>query len=267
MSPRCAARAEYFLSAPAAPVGIPTSSPSPKFQSAGTPAASQDVVFAFVNNDHVASSSRPGVTYDVSATVPGGANWFGIEPGKSYHLVNLLATDPAAPLPGYPRTGADLIANGLYVALNQPVTSLGQAQYLRLVDTSVVLDSDFDTLPDAWETANTLDPFNPNGENGPARDVDSDGMTNWQEWFTGTLPRQASSVLRVAIAGTVTADNGELTWPSLAGRTYLLQRASALPAAPGDWQTVFTAVATGPAMSWTETSPVTHAVYRVVVTP
>ena len=267
MSPALRSRSDYFLSRTGGAGWNPDILAVAKFETAGAPAASQDVVFAFVNNDHVANSNRPGASYDVSATVPGGANWFGIEPLKSYNLVNLLATDPSAPLPGYPRTGADLIANGLYVALNQPVTSLGQAQYLRLVDTSVALDSDFDTLPDSWETANTLDPFNPNGGNGPDRDVDSDGMTNWEEWFTGTLPRQAASVLRVAIAGTVTEENGELTWPSLAGRTYVLQRAPALPAAPGDWQTVYTAVATGSTMSWIETSPVDHAVYRVVVTP
>ncbi|MFO1490597.1 MAG: hypothetical protein U1F87_06730 [Kiritimatiellia bacterium] len=147
------------------------------------------------------------------------------------------------------------------------MNTLGQAQYLRLVDTSAVLDSDYDTLPDGWETANNLDPLNPNGASGPAADVDLDGMTNWQEWFTGTLPRQNSSVLRVAITGNLAASNGELVWPTLPGRTYTLQRAPALPAASGDWQNVHTAVAAGTSMTWTDPTPAAHAVYRVVVTP
>jgi hypothetical protein len=57
-------------------------------------------------------------------------------------------------------------------------------------------DSDNDGLPDSWEQAFGLNPFN--GADA-ALDSDGDGHANWQEFRTGTNPTNATSVLRVTM--------------------------------------------------------------------
>jgi uncharacterized repeat protein (TIGR03803 family) len=51
------------------------------------------------------------------------------------------------------------------------------------------LDSESDGLPNLWETAYGLDPFDATGGNGAAGDPDGDGRTNAQELADGTHPR------------------------------------------------------------------------------
>lgn len=199
-----------------------------KFQQAGLSASQQNVVFAFANTNYAASANRTA-TFDVSASVPGGANWFGIEPGRTYNVTNQLAVDPNAYVWTTDRTGADLIANGIEVVLNAPVTSMGQAQYLRLVDVNVWVDTDHDGMPDAWETANS---FNPDSSLDAQLDADGDGQSNLAEFLAGTAPRDASSRLAIAsltrTPGTVT-----VSWSSVPGKSYVIQACDDL----SSWQT------------------------------
>jgi uncharacterized repeat protein (TIGR03803 family) len=51
------------------------------------------------------------------------------------------------------------------------------------------IDSDADSLSNAWETAYGLDPFDGSHGSGPADDPDGDGRTNAQELADGTHPR------------------------------------------------------------------------------
>ena len=51
------------------------------------------------------------------------------------------------------------------------------------------LDSEADGLPNAWETAYGLDPFDASGDDGAGGDPDHDGRTNAQELADGTHPR------------------------------------------------------------------------------
>jgi hypothetical protein len=69
--------------------------------------------------------------------------------------------------------------------------------------------------------------------NGTADYTDSDGdhMNNWQEWKAGTIPTNAASVLQLSspsnsVSGTT------ITWQSVSGVTYYLQRSTNLSAQP-----------------------------------
>jgi hypothetical protein len=55
------------------------------------------------------------------------------------------------------------------------------------------VDSDADTLPDYWETSYGLDPNDETGDQGPSGDLDSDGLTNGDEFLKGTNPADPDS--------------------------------------------------------------------------
>ena len=76
-------------------------------------------------------------------------------------------------------------------------------------------DTDADGMPDAWETANGLNPALPDA----AADADGDGLTNRAEFLAGTAPRDAASVLRVT--GVAPRPSGAtLTWQAQPGVLY-----------------------------------------------
>jgi hypothetical protein len=58
-------------------------------------------------------------------------------------------------------------------------------------------------------------------------DPDGDGMNNWQEWRCGTDPTNALSALRL-LAPSAAGTNVTVTWQSVAGVSYLLERATNL---------------------------------------
>src|SRR6185436_18709031 len=59
---------------------------------------------------------------------------------------------------------------------------------------TVLLDTDNDGLPDAWEAAYG---FATNNLADAALDPDGDGMSNWQEYVAGTDPTNALSYLKI----------------------------------------------------------------------
>jgi hypothetical protein len=58
-------------------------------------------------------------------------------------------------------------------------------------------------------------------------DPDHDSMNNWQEWVCGTNPTNALSVLRM-VSATPTSTNATVTWQSVAGVNYFLDRSANL---------------------------------------
>ncbi len=77
-------------------------------------------------------------------------------------------------------------------------------------------DTDADKMPDAWETANGLNP----AVNDAAGDLDKDGWTNRNEYYAGTDPRSAASSLRITSWGTTPTAQVSLSWNATANRLY-----------------------------------------------
>jgi hypothetical protein len=67
-------------------------------------------------------------------------------------------------------------------------------------------------------------------------DSDGDGLNNWQEWRAGTDPTDALSVLRM-LQPTVDPSGVSITWQSISGRFYFVQRADGF-AVPLSFQTI-----------------------------
>lgn len=126
-----------------------------KYETKNASPAAGDVVFAFADTDR----DYTGVgTFNVNQdTDSNGVNDYGIKPGRSYNVKNIAAYtairsnrrdiwqwrvapygEADAPLP---RLGSDILANGVYVAMNKVPTTDGdwspapyEAQYLKLYD-------------------------------------------------------------------------------------------------------------------------------------
>lgn len=176
-----------------------------KVQQPGVSAGQQDVVFAFVNNNYRGIAAPAGV-FDLRGTAPGSsANYFGIERQKTYNIRDLLAADPNAYVWDQPKTGAELLDQGLYVGL--PYQGK-HAQFLKLVDVNAdytdtngngipdALDPDIDGdgLANEYELAHGL---NPNDSSDRDRDFDGDGFSNYVEFLAGTAANDSRSSLQI----------------------------------------------------------------------
>jgi hypothetical protein len=62
-------------------------------------------------------------------------------------------------------------------------------------------------------------------------DPDRDGLNNWQEWRCGTCPTNALSALRL-LSASPAGTNVTVTWQSVVGVTYFLERSTDLSASP-----------------------------------
>ena len=85
-------------------------------------------------------------------------------------------------------------------------------------------------MPDDWEAAYS---FDPDDAADAGLDGDGDGLTNLQEYLSGTNPRDASSCLKF---DAVTVSNGMATlrFTAVAGKSYTIQYRDG--ASAGAWQ-------------------------------
>ncbi|HVE15946.1 MAG TPA: hypothetical protein VNB29_04375, partial [Chthoniobacterales bacterium] len=91
-----------------------------------------------------------------------------------------------------------------------------------------------DGIPGAWRYQYFGNGTTVTAASGTHADPDSDGMDNLQEYLSGTIPTDASSALRASVA--LSGSDVLVTFPSVSGKTYLLQRTSDL--AVGPWTTI-----------------------------
>jgi WD40-like Beta Propeller Repeat len=88
----------------------------------------------------------------------------------------------------------------------------------------VPTDTDGDKLPDWWMLQYFGHPTGDAGDNSRAQDdADGDGMSNLQEYLTGTNPRDSTSVFRLQIAAMISTNTMALTWISVPGGSYQIQ--------------------------------------------
>ncbi|MFN7560820.1 MAG: hypothetical protein ACK5TH_03485 [Prosthecobacter sp.] len=123
------------------------------------------------------------------------------------------------------------------------------------------LDSDNDTLPDAWESLHGL---SVTSAADATLDRDNDGQSNQAEFIAGTSPGNAADVFKVT--STARSTSFTLTVPGKTGRAYVLERNPQLIG--GTWTTVMTSptLVTDTSVLLTDsTPPADKAFYRVRV--
>jgi hypothetical protein len=94
---------------------------------------------------------------------------------------------------------------------------------------SGMMDTDGDGMPDDWEMAYDFNENNPADAN---QDADGDGLTNLEEYQSGTHPRNGTDYLKVASVSVVSGQP-RIRFTAVAGRTYTLQYRNSFGA--GDW--------------------------------
>ncbi len=120
-----------------------------------------------------------------------------------------------------------------------------------------IVDTDGDGLDDNWETTY----FGSLAETATG-DFDKDGSDNLTEFLLGLTPNDGKSLF-----GASRSNNGVISWPSKAGRTFKIERSTTL--AVGSWTTL---QATWPGVdgttSYTDPAPpASKAFYRITLNP
>jgi len=281
-SPALRSRELYFLSRKDSDAYDPKIFALAKYEQPGVSAATQDVVFVFVNNNYW--SAPDGYGTNVSATFKvdvdyGGSNRFGIEAERHYNLVDLMSTTPADYVWATNYSGAHLIANGIGVWLHDDPRLGGQAQYLRLVDAAVGPDApdndadgdpdfsdwddDNDGLPDWYEALHGMDSFSAVGIDGAGGDKDGDGASNLDEFRAGTAADDASDVLAIDSVH-VTPSGPRFSWPARPLLDYRVESTEALDgASPWDVGPLRTAASNRQSYVDTEWTAAPKRYYRV----
>ena len=83
---------------------------------------------------------------------------------------------------------------------------------------AAVVDTDLDGMPDAWESANGLNP----AVNDAALDADADGIANRDEFRAGTDPQNPASRFRVNTVTVPANGRVSIAWDAVAGKIYHL---------------------------------------------
>ncbi len=103
--------------------------------------------------------------------------------------------------------------------------------WITAAPTAGSVDSDEDGMPDGWEFASGLNPFDPADQR---HDQDGDRVANLEEYRAGTDPLDPASYLGCSI---VQQSGGslQLQFTAAAGMTYVVEQSVAF-GSPGEWQ-------------------------------
>jgi len=85
-------------------------------------------------------------------------------------------------------------------------------------------DTDFDGIPNSWETANGLNP----NSNDASLDLDKDGLNNLQEYMAGTDPQHPGSRLAAVITSDAIPGQFAIHFTAVVGKTYSVRYKAAL---------------------------------------
>jgi hypothetical protein len=245
-----------------------------KYEAAGVSAASQDVVFVFVNNDSQTTNSRASL-FSLDADINGN-NWFGIIDDHTYTVVDLASTTPTTPLWDPPKLGSEFKTN-FYVGLNGAPMDGTQVQFLKLIDTAATYptnseghysgskysnwDRDGDGLPTWWKEEYGL-----TAEDGPD-DVAPNGMTYMQNYLAGTAPSGEPLAIEEVV---LTGSQVDIKWASKANINYLVEYRNSLTDPAESWKSVGplrTALGTETTETDTSGDSDTNRYYRLKVKP
>ena len=180
-----------------------------KYETAGASPNQSDVVFAFASLQR--DSSQSG-SFNVNLNT-GTSNLFGIKSSRTYNAKNIAAYTALDAnrrnvwLWGAGRTGADVLATGVYVGLNAvPASSNGwasapfEAQYLKLYDVTPPAAPATPTTPSAYVIGT-------NATFSWAALVDPDGGVAGYHVIIGTTPG-GSNVFNGTVSGTSQSGSG-----------------------------------------------------------
>ncbi|HBA83021.1 MAG TPA: hypothetical protein DCZ95_02900 [Verrucomicrobia bacterium] len=124
-------------------------------------------------------------------------------------------------------------------------------------------DNDADKMPDWWESLHDPDLANMDS----STDADGDGALDWEEYWAGTVPTNASSIFAVDQAQAAASDGLVLQWPSRTNRIYSVAYSTNLML--NHWITAMTNIpATPPANVYTCTvNSASESIYQLRVCP
>ena len=112
-------------------------------------------------------------------------------------------------------------------------------------------DANGNGIPDDWEFAN----FSGSMTNTANGDFDGDGFNNYAEWVANTDPEAPGSYVGWENKIIISSNTVQVTFQSVAGRTYHIQGFDGVLTAPGViWTNLATVVATTTNTAWTDTN-------------